>query len=294
MPKRIADLPVGSKVRFGSYSVSGEEPHRIAWIKVHRDNTLFNEFVEDILPFDAKEPLNPFNYRRTYGSNRYSVSNLGGFINSEEVDWFQKQTETDTPPAGEYLRDGHPGYKNKPGFLHFFQQWELDQIMTSKVVTKLNSSDVVHGDDDTVLYDVVFQRVFLASKDNLYGNKLNEGILWDYFASYGSRVCSASEECVRHAYASEELDLEYNPACGYFLRTCNPDETCYVEKVDRYGDAENEVAYDGCTGLRVALVIDQNALVSDKPDENGYYQVLEVPVTAFEISDDEFLTLIKQ
>lgn len=56
MPKCIADLPIGSRVRFGSYSVSGETPHIIAWIKVHRNNTLFNEFVEDILPFDAREP----------------------------------------------------------------------------------------------------------------------------------------------------------------------------------------------------------------------------------------------
>lgn len=294
MPKMMADLPVGSKVRFGAYSVSGEEPHKIAWIKVHRDCTLYNEFVEDILPFDAREPLNERNNRRQYGNNRYSVSNVCGFINSEKEDWFEKQSETDTPPVEEYLRDGHPGYMNKPGFLHLFQPWELEQILTSRIITKLNDTDVVGDGDDAVQYDVIFRRVFLASQDNLFGGKYHEGDIWEYFANYGGRTCQASKECSEFSWAREDLDLVFNPVCGYFLRTCHPDETCYVKKVDRYGGRENEVAYDGYTGLRVALVIDPNALVSDEPDEEGYYQVLEVPLMGIDINEDEFLTLIKQ
>lgn len=166
--------------------------------------------------------------------------------------------------------------------------------MTSRVVTKLNDHDIADGDGDAARYDVVFQRVFLASKDNLYGGKFDDGIMWDYFADYGGRSCVASDACVKYSYAREELDLDYDPACGYFLRTCHSNETCYVKKIDRYGDEENEVAYDCCTGLRVALVIDPNALVSERPDDDGYHRVLEVPVEEFEISDDEFLTLIKQ
>lgn len=294
MPHRVEDLSVGTKIKFGAYSVSGEEPHKIAWIKVHHNNTLYNEFAEDILPFDAKEPLNPRVNRRNYGSNRYSVSNICGFINSEQEDWFKKQSETDTPPTEEYLQDGNPGYKSKPGFLHFFQPWELEQILTSKIVTKLNSADVVEDGDDTAKYDVAFQRVFLASRDNLFGEKFNEGEWWDYFSNYGKRSCEASDACVQFSRASDNLELDYDPACGYFLRTCHPDETCYVKRVDRYGECQNEVACDSETGLRVALVIDPNTLVSDEPDEDGYYQVLEGSSMAFDISEDEFLTLIKQ
>lgn len=289
MPQRVEDLSVGSKIKFGAYSVSGEKPHKVAWIKVHRDNTLYSEFVEDILPFDAREPLSHSTNRRHYGSNRYSMSNMCGFINSEKVDWFEGRSETDTPPTEEYLRDGNPGYRDRPGFLSFFQPWELELILTSEIVTRLNDADVVDGE-----YDVVFQRVFLASWDNLFGEKFHEGYRWDYFVNHGERTCNASEACVKFSWAAEELGLDYDDAiCSYFLRTCHSSETCYVKKIDRYGDSENEVAYSGDVGLRVATVIDPNAMVSDEPDEEGYYQVLEMPSIAFDISEDEFLTLIK-
>lgn len=295
MLQRVEDLSVGSKIKFGAYSVSGEEPHKVAWIKVHRDNTLYNEFVEDILPFDAREPLNHFRNRRTYGNNRYSMSNVCGFINSEKVDWFKGLSETDTPPTEEYIGDENPGYKNKPGFLSFFQPWELELILMSKVATKLNDNDVDISDgvDEPVRYDDAFQRVFLASWDNIFGEKFYEGEQWDYFANYGGRTCDASDACVKFSWATEKLNLDYDAACGYFLRTCHSNEVCYVKKIDTYGDCENEVASSGDTGLRVALVIDPNAMVSDEPDGDGYYQVLEMPSVVFDISEDEFLTLIK-
>lgn len=293
VPKRVEDLFVGSKIKFGAYSVNGEEPHKVAWIKVHRDNTLYSEFVEDILPFDAREPLNHISNRRNYGSNRYSMSNICGFINSEKVDWFEGQSETDTPPTEEYLRDKNPGYKNKPGFLSFFQPWELELILMSEIATKLNDEDISKGVDGLIRYDVIFQRVFLASWDNLFGEKFHEGTQWDYFAYYGEKTCEASDACVELSWAREGLGLDYDAICGYFLRTCNSDETCYVKKIDCDGDGVNETACSGYTGLRVAMVIDPNAMVSDEPDEEGYYQVLEMPSTVFDISEDEFLTLIK-
>lgn len=119
MPHRVEDLSVGAKIKFGAYSVSGEEPHKIAWIKVHHNNTLYNEFAEDILPFDAKEPLNPRVNRRNYGSNRYSVSNICGFINSEQEDWFKSNLKRIHLQQKNIYKMGTPATKVSRGFSIF-------------------------------------------------------------------------------------------------------------------------------------------------------------------------------
>lgn len=124
----IADLPIGAKLKFGAYSVSGEMPHKICWVKAHRDGTILTEFMEDQCAFDAKEPDNPDEYRKSYGNNRCSVSNVQQFLNAEGTDWFRQKHGCDTAPEDRGMCNGRYGYSHKPGFLHYFEEWEIEAI----------------------------------------------------------------------------------------------------------------------------------------------------------------------
>lgn len=101
---KIKDLPIRGKIKFGAYSVNGEIPHKIRWLKAHGDSLFISEFLEDQCAFDAKEPGNEDNeYRRRYGNNRFSVSNVQQFINSDQVAWYHPAHEADAPPTGDSL-----------------------------------------------------------------------------------------------------------------------------------------------------------------------------------------------
>ena len=292
MPLRIADLPTGAKVKFGAYQVSDEEPHKICWVKVHHDNTFLSEFLEDQCAFDAKEPEHENEYRRAYGNNRYSVSNVNQFINSEEPDWFSPTTPTDTPPINDYLYDRKNGYRHKPGFLHLFAPWELEAIDLSCVKTALPKMDITRVEEKS---EEINARVFLPSKFNLTGEKENgveEGEFWDYFKNGASIECPLSPECFAFGECDEKPDEEED-GWYYNLRSPCAGYAYGVRFVGRCGGVFNCDAYDGFMGLRPALKINPEILISDEPDCDGYYEVLETAMEAIEIPEDEFIALLK-
>lgn len=290
MPIRIADLEVGSSVKFGSYSVGGEEPHKIKWVKVHHDCTLLTKYIEDQCAFDAKEPFSESRDRRNYGCNRYSVSNINAFLNSEKPQWFTPQTATDTPPDNEFLYGNTGGYRNKPGFLHLFKPWELDAILCSKIKTKLCNID--YEANEYKEYETNFTRVFLPAWANISGHGTSEGRSWAYFSEHrNDRSAILSSQCFKFGCCDTKPDNE-NEWWYYFLRTPYEDYST-VKIIDCYGDTSWDYANRSFIGIRPALLIDPDTLVSDETDEVGCYEVLEPAQDNIEIPEDEFFTLIK-
>ena len=293
---KIADLTVGSKVLFGSYSVSGEEPHRIPWIKVHSDCTLITEYIEDQCAFDAREPNSPQRTRRDYGSNRYSTSNINQFLNSSKTEWFVPQTATDTPPVDANLYGYGGAYHNKPGFLHAFKPWEMAAILHSKLSTLLHPDDMGDewvGDTD---YEKILVKVFLPSRANMNGRGTSEGCAWEYFIQEfypDSRRAHLSPQCFAFGRCDAKPD-NCDDWWFYGLRTvCTEGDSSTIRIIDDYGDLSYEPANEADLGIRPALVINPETLVTDRPDADGYYVVLEPVADGVEIQEDEFIALIK-
>ena len=106
--------------------------------------------------FDNKEPDNPIENRKNYGNNRWSVSNLRQWLNSDK-------------PAGEwydpmYAYDEAPDYASQNGFLFNFTESEKHLIVPK---TNLQVVPSVDNDGET---DVTVDSVWLPSYTEYFGS----------------------------------------------------------------------------------------------------------------------------
>ena len=76
------------------------------------------------------------------------------------------------------------------------------------------------------------------------------------------------------------------------LRSPNAGNSCNVRCVGRDGDYDNCNACGGLLGVRPALRINPEILVSDKPDDDGYYEIIQKDVEICEVSEDELMKLL--
>lgn len=289
----IADLPIGAKLKFGAYSVGDEMPHKICWVKAHRDGTILCEFMEDQCAFDAKEPDNPEEYRRSYGNNRYSLSNIQQFLNAEGYEWFRKSHEYDEASEDRLMYNKKFGYNQKPGFLHYFEEWEVEAIEESKIKTALPTKDIPTGGEK---YETIYTKVFMPSRTNIGGgaeNRIQEGEVWDLFANGASRACRFSPELFANTPNTDMPDEE-DEEWYYLLRSPFSGCSCYVRCVCRVGDIRRAFACDDYLGVRPALKLNPEILISDEPDDDGYYEVLSAPQEVIEIDEEEFFAVLKK
>ena len=290
--RKISDLGIGEKVRFGAYSVNGETPHKLRWIKASSSNAFITEYIEDMIAFDAQEKGNISRYRNMHGSNRYSVSNERQFLNSCEDAWFRKMTGTDEPPTEK--RVSGPACAHKPGFLRHFEPWEIDCIDTTEVVTALSRID--KGDGSGVDRDVTYDLVFLPSRTNIRGYAIKgifEGGQWEYFSDHDA-TGHVSDECLADVAHFGLLDEDGDRSYAYNLRTPQTDIDCGIRIIDSYGELDGSEADRGYNGLRPALRISPDTLVSDEKDEDGYYVVIKGNVTMEEVNEEDFWTILNQ
>lgn len=281
----IADIPVGGKLKFGAYSVAGEKPHKICWVKVNSDNTLFSEFIEDQLAFDAVEPDSPNGRHRVEGNSRYSLSNLHQFLNSNETSWFHKAHEYDAPPVEGTMMHKHRDYWNRPGFLSEFKQWEIDTIDESEIVTRLPDTD----DEE---YENIAAKLFIPSKSNagIYeSGEIIEDKIWELFP-VGARMTT---EAYDNAIQDDKPEAE-NKNWHYWMRTPSraaKNEVCFRDVYELYISTASP--YDNGIGVRPALKLNANTVVSDEPDVDGYYEVLRFAEEVIEISSEDFFAILK-
>ena len=276
MAQNINNLPVGAKIKFGKYSAleSNTTGHPIPWIIVGKNN----QGAYDYLPsrtvillcekviwtgdFDEEEASNPNNDRRVYGNNRYKVSNVSQWLNSDAPagQWYEPQHEYDEQSAY---------YKNKRGFLNLFSDGEKAQILTVNVPSNVPS---VEGGG----YEYVSQKVFLPTTGDVgyFGDNIPlETGRWEYFED---------DTHSRNAQPWEHYneDMYHTPTASgfvtYWLRTPSPTQNGYVYYIhnDGSGDALTAPACHG-RGLRPALCLSYNTSVSDTVDEDGCYVIVE-------------------
>lgn len=291
MARRISELNVGDKVRFGAYSIGNEGTHKITWIKVNGDNTFMSERIEDFRAFDAREPESPSTNRQRYGNNRYSISNIDQFLNSSGDKCFIKRHEYDEPPTRN-LVSGNTEYANHHGFLKFFEGWEIDAIDDSTVMTALPDCEV--GLENERL-DVITRKVFLPSYTNLYGGtirNMSEGDYWEYFKNEINTDRAAMPTAYAVEYSNVDEEVEHDENWYYWLRSPVADDGYSVRCVGRGGDCNYCYANDGVLGVRPALKINPEILISDEPDDMGYYDVIQTEIVYEDVSEEELFSIL--
>lgn len=289
MPTAIKDLPCGAKIRFGKYRVGEEIPHDIKWIKVNSGDTkLFAEYVEDFRAFDARERNNPNNNRREYGNNRYSVANIDQFLNSANDVFYRPAHDYDAPPTKELTYDNMP-YDNHPGFLADFNEAELDAIMPTEVIVAIPKCD-----DAENAYETITRKVFLPSRTNIFGGtvrNVHEGTQWEIFQRGDTVTAKTTNEARRNPNITD-FTVNEGDNWYYWLRSPSADDGCDARCVGRGGNGSYASAYHGVIGVRPALTINPEILVSDEPDEEGYYNVILSAVELKDVSEEDFFSVI--
>lgn len=287
MPRTIESLPLGAKIRFGSYCVENEGAHSIRWIKMNSYDTVFlTEFIEDFRAFDGREPDNIVQYRRDHGNNRYSVSNIDQFLNSsKENNWYAPQHYTDTPPTNGFVSD-RTSYLEHPGFLAYFTKDEIDVIIPIDINVALSNYD-----KEEQGYEKITRRVFLPSIQNIFGtDTMSEDEQWEYLKNK-SPVTICTKEAIDNSTSSAEKP-EYDETWYYWLRSPKVNSSYNVRYVDRQGDYDCFKASAGLIGIRPALVISPEILVTDEPDEDGYYDTLLSSNESEDVSEEDFLSTL--
>ena len=128
--------------------------------------------------FDNREPDNPIEYRAKYGNNRWSVSNIRQWLNSDK-------------PAGEwydpmYAYDEAPDYASQNGFLFNFTESEKQIIIPKKNI------QVVPSEDNDGPADTTVDSVWLPSYTEYFGSvnigtNIKEGEQFEWFKTASNR-----------------------------------------------------------------------------------------------------------
>lgn len=91
---KLRELEVGAKVILGSYSVNGQSPEPITWLKIGHNDLFISEYILEQMAYDSTEAESP------RGNTSYPLSNLRQFLNSYSDNWFSKTHDGDEPPEG--------------------------------------------------------------------------------------------------------------------------------------------------------------------------------------------------
>ena len=110
MPKRIQELNIGSKIKFGKHQIVDEEPQVINWLVVDKDNqtyghtqsvTLLSEKIIDFKAYGADK-----HFRYTDANDEFSP-----YASSNIDEWLNKTGETKDSDYGcQITRIGAKGW----------------------------------------------------------------------------------------------------------------------------------------------------------------------------------------
>lgn len=244
----LSDLAVGTKVA----DVNSKYNNKIIMWTVASKNHYGNNqvtLISDVLalkPSDAKENGNS-NSRNSYGNNRYSLSNIHSWLNSNKDNWYVPTHSLDAPPSAEYVSTN--AYDAEKGFCTNLSSKFLNKIKTTTITTAIPTCD--GGGSETISC-----KFFLPSLMEVglgQENRISEGSQFPLFTDNASRI-------IEFGGASREWELR-TPSSnnGYDFRHIRPNGTNYTN-----------IANNGDLGIRTVCNIDANIEVENK---NSYYEL---------------------
>ena len=271
MAQNLSNLPIGAKVKFGRHSINGETAQDIIWVVVAKNHsgypvnavTLQTASIIDLRCFDNPEANNSAD-RNTQGNNRYSVSNIDQWLNSNGASgsWYSAQHSADAPPAQNDTK-----YADRPGFLYHLTDEERAALMPTTI-------RVVKPSVDGGGYEDIIRNIFLPSITEIgLGNENStpEGNVWEYYTTSGAtrRTCTATTQV--YNYSKSTSKPTGGSAWEWWTRTPSFSSDYNVRMVSKYGSVTFEPAYIWLRGIRPALNLSATRSISDTTDSDGCY-----------------------
>ena len=273
----LSSLPIGAKIKV-PHSVMGN----VIFLKADQNHTGYPEnsttlITDEIIllrAFDAKEPSNTNSDRRSYGNNRYSVSNIDHWLNSmaSAGQWYSPQHSTDQSPNSTTVVSRNP-YDTDAGFLNGFDARFIAAIQDTTI--KVARNTVTDGGG----YDTLTRKVFLPSLAELFNideNSIMEGSLLQYFQANTNaiRIAKISTYAAEDNNNKGSSSVTAGTAYYYWMRTPYSSTSRGVRGVPSGGSLSDSSAYGGDSGVRPLCNLNSETPVSDQPDSDGYYSLL--------------------
>ena len=277
MAKLLSSLPVGAKVKDTGTTYNGKS---ILWTIMQHGHSgdpagstaLVTSNIITFKCFDAIEAGNSDSNRRSYGNNRYSVSNIRQWLNSDAAagKWYSAQHSADAAPTNANVWSNYNEYDQEAGFLaNFSAKMKAALLTVTKTVAKNTVTD--GGGSETVS-----DKIFLLSNTEVglaNENNVAEGSKYALFSDNNSRLAYPTAEAVsRSEYTNSSLNA--NSAWYWWLRSPYAGYSDIARIVYADGSLNGTNAYSGGIGARPACAISSSALVSDSPDTDGAYTLI--------------------
>jgi VCBS repeat-containing protein len=283
MAQPITNLSVGDKIKYGTYQVEGStvEPviRMIIGFNHYKDElnpdipdhvTVIPWKIQDLRGFDAKEPSNADSNRQQYGNNRYKDSNIRQWLNSggPAGSWWSATHGADAAPADAGMSQP-TGYDDIPGYLSNFTANELSKILDTTIRVVKNT--VTDGGGSETVVDKVF---LLSTTEVGLGNEndIAEGTPFTIFNSDASRISYATAQCIANTLSSSK-PADDSTGWYWWLRTPSAGLSYGARYVHSDGTLSHYYAYHGHFGVRPALNLASDILVSDTVDADGAYTI---------------------
>lgn len=272
MSKTLGSLPVKAKVidptsKYYGVPVAFQIADKLHTGYPANSVTLITEKIIALKCFDATESGGDSN-RRTNGNNRYSLANLRQWLNKSGANWFAAQHSYDRAPSTDYVWNKTNPYATEPGFKTGFSAQFLAAILPTTLTVAKPSTD--GGGSETVTDDF-----FLASKQEVglgTENSIAEGALLAMFTSdNSSRLCTCTAQAISNSNYSSNPTTAAN--WSWWLRSPRAGYSYNARYVYSGGSESSGSAYGGYQGLRPLCNLPSGILVSDNPNENGYYEI---------------------
>jgi hypothetical protein len=283
MSKQLSTLPVGAIVK----SVNTKYNGAVIRFKVGRQASdrvgLVTERIISLKCFDAKEPSNSNSDRRNYGNNRAAVANLLQWMNSAAGagQWYSAQHSADAPPNNANVWSNYNEYEAEAGFLNGFEQDFRDALLNDTITVAKSSTDGGGSEQIT-------RKVRLLTRTEVFGDTENgtaEGTQWPIFTDNNSRLAYPTAEAVSKS-EYKTSGLSSSQPWWWWLLTPNAGSAYDVRSVTSDGSLDWNYAWRGNRGVRPALFLAPDTLVSDTTDTDGAYiiQWNQPPTTPSSIS----------
>ncbi|MBR3740861.1 MAG: hypothetical protein IKN04_10480 [Clostridia bacterium] len=251
---KLKELPVGSKVVFGSYTAnSANEPKELIWTKVTDDGKIVLEPFQVAGSFDSPEHGAVNRDRKAHGYNYFPFANVFQFINSPEASWFHPMHEGD---AARYAMHW--------GFLASFSSEELSAIRPQEIQV-----GVPEGSRKQFGRKTKLQCLVTLPSASQYSADVE-----DYLQCEGDLIPLLSDPNVFRGWTrSGTMDTSHVIAINWDMDNLH---------CDRY------------TNICPMVLLNQELETSDAPDEYGRYYIKIKTKIMEDIMTDDFLKMIFQ
>ncbi|MFL0361799.1 DUF6273 domain-containing protein [Pseudobacillus sp. 179-B 2D1 NHS] len=326
----ISDLPLGAKVRMGNFKHQSDQESMV-WKIVSKDHwkkdnnypqnavTIMADKILFFMAYDGKEPENALSDRARYGNNRYKQSNIRQWLNTDlgANEWFVPQNiagdyhynDRDTPPSINYIyyNTYHYPYEEFQGFLGMFRDYERDLFLKTKVKAATNPTfdfkptfGIGKGS-----YDLTEDTFFLLSLselglgENKYNadtlDSIKEGETLEYFVQIPDVSSKASDLAFSKSpystWSAEQSGITYGMNFEYMTRSANLQSVHQILEISSNGQSTSGADANKYSGLKPAVNITNQTLVSLVPDEEGVYDIIADVAPVVEVLGTNVLTI---